>query len=233
MSEDAAGAQDAGTAPETAQQTQQDGNPLFRTTETVKGRTGAQNGAQGDDKDAAAVLADATADGQDEDPLAKAQAEIARWKQQARENERRAKANADKAKQFDAYEESQKTEQQKLADQLAAAQEEARKERGSRLRLLAAAQYDLDPSLIDYLGDGDEDAINERAEAFARAINEKAAVLAAAQVQAAQQAAAAQQQPRANGFGRPVEALRPGALPATDNRTNDPNAWIRQALGRK
>jgi hypothetical protein len=174
------------------------------------------------------LLAEAAADGDGaEDPLAKAQAEIAKWKAQSREQEKRAKANAAKAQQYDAYEESQKTEQQRLSDQLAAAQREAQDAREDRFRLLAAAQYDLPPSLISHLGGGSEDEITERAEAFAQAINERAAVLAAAQAQAAQQ-----QQPRGgNGFGRPVESLRPGALPASDNKPADPNAWIRQALG--
>jgi len=220
-------------------------NPVFRTapasdaTGTTAGKPAGRQGAarprpaatQDAERSPEELLADAAADsGDDEDPLAKAQAEVARWKQQARDNEKRAKLNADKAKNYDAYEESQKTEQQRLADQLAAAQREAQDAREDRFRLLAAAQYDLPPGLIAHLGGGTEDEITERAEAFAQAINERAAVLAAAQAQAAQQ----QQQPRnGNGFGRPVESLRPGALPASDNRPADPNAWIRQALGSK
>lgn len=216
-------------------------NPVFRTapaadqaarqgtaTQKPAGRQGAAQGA--DDRSPEELLAEAATDGDDQDPLAKAQAEIAKWKQQSREQEKRAKANAAKAQQYDAYEESQKTEQQKLSDQLAAAQEEAKTAREDRFRLLAAAQYDLPPSLIGHLGGGTEDEITERAEAFAQAINERAEVIAAAQAQAA-----AQQQPRnGNGGGfRPVESLRPGALPASDNRPNDANAWMRQALGRR
>lgn len=215
-------------------------NPVFRTAPAPDtagkpaGRQGAAQdraGTQGaDDRSPEELLAEATQDGDAEDPLAKAQAEIAKWKQQSREQEKRAKANAAKAQQYDAYEESQKTEQQRLADQLAAAQQEARDAREDRFRLLAAAQYDLPPSLIGHLGGGSEDEITERAEAFAQAINERAEVIAAAQAQAA-----AQQQPRnGNGGGfRPVESLRPGALPASDNRPNDANAWMRQALGRR
>jgi hypothetical protein len=214
-------------------------NPVFRTAPAPDtagkpaGRQGTaqdRTGAQGDDgRSPEELLAEATQDGDGtEDPLAKAQAEIAKWKQQARENEKRAKANADKAKNYDAYEESQKTEQQRLADQLAAAQREAQDAREDRFRLLAAAQYDLPPSLIGHLGGGSEDEITERAEAFAQAINERAEVIAAAQAQAA-----AQQQPRNGGGFRPVESLRPGALPASDNKPADANAWMRQALGRR
>lgn len=172
------------------------------------------------------LLADAIASGDGdgkEDPLAKAVADAARWKAQARENEKRAKLNAEKAKNYDAYEESQKTEQQRLTDQLAAAQAEATQAREDRFRLLAAAQYDLPPSLIGHLGGGTEDEITERAEAFAQAINERAEVIAAATAQAA-----AQQQPRNGGGGfRPVESLRPGALPASDSKPADANAWFR------
>jgi hypothetical protein len=212
-------------------------NPVFRTAPAPDtagkpaGRQGAPQdraGAQGDDgRSPEELLAEATQDGDGEDPLAKAQAEIAKWKTQALENEKRAKANADKAKNYDAYEESQKTEQQRLADQLAAAQREAQDAREDRFRLLACAQHDLPPELIPHLGGGTEDEITERAEAFAKAINERAAVIAAAQAQAA----AAQQQPRnGNGFGRPVESLRPGALPASDNKPANPNEWFRGML---
>lgn len=212
-------------------------NPVFRTAPAPgqaaqqgppAGRQGAAQGA--DDRSPEELLAEATQDGDQEDPLAKAQAEIAKWKTQARENEKRAKANADKAKNYDAYEESQKTEQQKFADRAAAAEQRAAESDARYHRTLAAATYDLPVSMIDLLGTGTEDEINTRAEAFAQAINERAEVIAAAQAQAA-----AQQQPRnGNGGGfRPVESLRPGALPASDNRPNDPNAWIRHALGAK
>jgi hypothetical protein len=224
-------------------------NPVFRTapapdqgtaTPKAAARQGAAQGraaaSGGDDgRSPEELLADAAENG-DEDfepgsiealkaELAKVKASEDKWKRQSRENEKRAKENAPKAQQYDAYVESQKTEQQRLADQLAAAQAEAQRAREDRFRLLAAAQYDLPPSLIDHLGGGTEDEITERAEAFAAAINERAAVLAAAQAQAA-----AQQQPRNGGGFRPVESLRPGALPASDNKPADPNAWIRQAL---
>ena len=185
MSEDAA--QGAATAAEGTVSAAEAAalNPVFRTapaadtggqqgtaTQKPAGRQQAAQGrtaAAGDgDRSPEELLADAAADGDGtEDPLAKANAELAKWKQQARDNEKRAKLNAEKAKNYDAYEESQKTEQQRLADQLAAAQREAQDAREDRFRLLAAAQYDLPPSLIAHLGGGTEDEITERAEAFA------------------------------------------------------------------
>lgn len=52
-------------------------------------------------------------------------AELARWKTQARQNEARAKANADKAKRFDEIEEANKTELQKAAERAEAAEKRA------------------------------------------------------------------------------------------------------------
>ncbi len=59
--------------------------------------------------------------GQVEDPAT----ELAKWKALAQKNEARAKANAEAAAKLAAIEESQKTEQQKLADRLAAAEKRA------------------------------------------------------------------------------------------------------------
>ena len=53
------------------------------------------------------------------------QAEAEKWKALSRKHEDQSKANADKARQFDEFTEAQKTEQQKLADRLAAAEKVA------------------------------------------------------------------------------------------------------------
>jgi hypothetical protein len=175
---------------------------------------------------AAAIAAGDGQNGAAADPLEAAKAEIARWKKAARDNENRAKGNAEKAQQFDAYQESQLSEQQKLAARAEQAEQRAAAAEGLYRRTLAAATYDLPPSMIDQLGDGTEDEINARAETLAAAINERATLLAAAQ----QQVNGQQQRP---GAMRPVESLRPGALPAGDNKTADPNQWVRNMLARK
>jgi hypothetical protein len=232
MAEDSTAGQGTETGPDAAAQAQgQDGAPGVKFQPPADG-TGAHSAAAGtDDRSAEAMLADAAAAGDGEggggDPLKTAQAEITRWKTQARDNEKRAKANADKAKLHDAYVESQQTEQEKLAARLAAAEERASKSDGRYFRTLAAATYDLPPSMIDDLGDGTEEEISARAEKLAAAINERAAVLAAAQAQVN-----GQQRGSGTGF-RPVESLRPGGLPASDSKSKDPNAWIRQALGKR
>jgi hypothetical protein len=178
----------------------------------------------------AAAVSAGSGDGQGaaSDPLEVAKAEVAKWKKMARDNETRAKTNADKATQFDAYQESQLTEQQKLAARADAAEQRAAAAEGLYRRTLAAATYDLPPSMIDQLGDGTEEEITARAETLAAAINERAAILSAAQAQAN----GGQQQARPGGF-RPVESLRPGALPASDNKPKDPNQWVRNMLAAK
>jgi ATPase subunit of ABC transporter with duplicated ATPase domains len=67
------------------------------------------------------------------------------WKQKSRENEARAKSNADKAKELDALKESQKTETQKQLDAQAAAEKRATDAETRALRLEVAAAKGLTP----------------------------------------------------------------------------------------
>jgi hypothetical protein len=240
MSEDA-GAQSAtdGASPD-AQPQAQDGAGTGQG-DGAPGGTGPHSATPGEDRSAEAMLADAvgSGDGQDgagDDPAAqlkKVQADYARLQRQSRTWETRAKENAAKAKDFDAYTESQKTEQQKLADAAAAAEERATRAEQRYLRTMAAAEHDLPVSLIDRLAGVTEEEINASAEQLAAAINERAAVLAAAQAQVAGNGQQ-QGQPRNGTTGyRPVESMRPGALPASDNKPANPNTWLRDQLAAK
>jgi hypothetical protein len=74
-------------------------------------------------------------DPQQPDPAADA----AKWKALARKHEAQAKANADAAARLAAIEESQKSEQQKLAERLAAAEERARTAELAALRAEVAS----------------------------------------------------------------------------------------------
>jgi len=206
------------------------------------GGAGAAAGGTGaGGQDAEGMLADAVSrpegegdgkDGADADPavaLKKAKDEFAKLQRQSRTWEQRAKDNAAKAKAHDDFVESQKTEQQKLADTAAAAQDRADKAEQKLARTLAAANYDLPVSMIDRIAGSTEDEINASAEALAAAINERAEVIAAAQAKAAgQQQAAA----RSGDGTRPVESLRAGGLPASGNSAG-PNDWIRAAAAKK
>jgi hypothetical protein len=95
-------------------------------------------------------------------------AELDKWKAMARKHESASKANADKAKQFDAFEESQKTEQQKLADAKAAAEADAATTRAELAVLQAAVKHKLASDDLELLGThGTPDEIDARAEKLA------------------------------------------------------------------
>jgi hypothetical protein len=87
---------------------------------------------------------------------------------------------------------------------------------------MAAAAHDLPVELIDHLGSGTDDEINERAELFANVIREAATQLA--------NQILAEQGGTRNGFtaARPVESMRMGSAPADENAPTDLNGWFRR-----
>ncbi|TMS00183.1 capsid assembly scaffolding protein Gp46 family protein [Nonomuraea basaltis] len=142
------------------------------------------------------------------------QAEATKWKSLARKHESTAKTHADAAKRLAEIEDAQKTEQQRLQEQATAAEQRATKLQAANARLLAAATYGIPADLIDLLGDGDEEQINERARLLAERL------------------AAAVPPPASTApvNSRPVESLKPGAAPAASEP--DPDAWLRRMAGR-
>lgn len=94
--------------------------------------------------------------------------EAEKWRTFARKHEDAAKANADKAKQFDALEESQKTELQKVLDQAAKFKTEADTTRGELAVMRAAVKYGLSAEDLELLGThGTTEEIDARAEKLA------------------------------------------------------------------
>ena len=75
-------------------------------------------------------------------------AEAEKWKALARKNEQRAKENADKAKRFDEFEESQKTEQQKLIERAEKAERALAAAESGRLRASIAAKHGVPEALL-------------------------------------------------------------------------------------
>lgn len=146
------------------------------------------------------------------------------WKTKAREQEQRAKANAKKAADFDAFQESQKTEQQKIADRAAQAERERDEARTDGLRYKAAAKHGItEDEDLDLLGSGDEETIEKRA---AR-IGEFSALRKENESLRAQLEAATGKPVPSNG--RPVEALKPGATPVPPTTPSDdsyPASWL-------
>lgn len=75
-------------------------------------------------------------------------AEVQKWKALARQNEARAKANAEKAKNFDALEEAQKTELQKALDKADAAERRAGQAEDEAKRSELAAKAGVSTILV-------------------------------------------------------------------------------------
>lgn len=150
------------------------------------------------------------------------------WKAKAREQENRAKANAQKAKDFDDFQESQKSEQQKIADRAAQAERERDEARVEGLRYKAAAKHGISEDDFDLLGVGDEEAIEKRATRIG-VLN--AALKENESLRAQIEALTGKPVP---SNGRPVEALKPGATPVTPNTPTDdsyPAHWLPGGAG--
>jgi hypothetical protein len=127
----------------------------------------------------------------------------------SRKNEARATANAEKAKQFDAFQESQKTELQKAQDRAERAETAAAEAQAERLRMSAVNKYKLDADFSDLLGGGTEAEIDARAERIAKVINDR--------VEAIITSRNGNGQPQRQPGQRPVESMRPGGAPSTSS----------------
>lgn len=75
-------------------------------------------------------------------------AEAEKWKALSRKNEAQAKSNADKAEQFDAFQESQKTELQKAQDEAAKLKSELEAQQVKSLQAETAAKHNIPVSLL-------------------------------------------------------------------------------------
>lgn len=95
------------------------------------------------------------------EPATDLAAEVEKWKALARKNEQRAKENADKAKRFDEFEESQKSELERLQERLAQAEKVAADAEAARLRASIAAKHGVPEAL---LSGADEAALEQSAQ---------------------------------------------------------------------
>lgn len=116
----------------------------------------------------------------------------------------------EKAQQYDAFEESQKSEQQRLQERAESASRELEAARSEVTRLRIATRYGIAEDDFDLLGTGSEEDIERRAQR-----------IAALQAQSAPPAVTATAK-------RPAENLRPGALPAPEVESDDsyPREWL-------
>lgn len=160
-------------------------------------------------------------EGQSPEDLA---SQLAHWKAQARKHETRAKANAQAATRLKALEDKDKTELQLAQERAAEAERERDDARMTHARIMAAATHDLPVDLIDDLGAGTAEEIDERAQRFAGVIETRAMEIARQTVQAmglqwpgtgqpGSAPTAAGAAAIAGMAGRPVESLVAGATP--------------------
>ena|SRR3974390_2906703 len=144
---------------------------------------------------------------QDPEELSK---QLKHWQKMAQRHERTARDNSAAATRLRELEDANKTELQKAVDAQTRAEQERDALRSAQSRMLAAAAHDLTPDLIDYLGDGTPDEIDERAGQLAGIID--AAVQKRVEQLTGQTGTRAPSGARRN---RPVESLRIGAAPSS------------------
>lgn len=127
------------------------------------------------------------------------------WKQKAREQESRAKSNAEAAKRLQEIEDAQRTEAEKIAARQAQAERDRDDARAEALRYKAAATHGIGEDYFDLLGSGDEETISGRAERVGALLRENASMKAELEALRAGKPAPT--------TGTPVAALKPGATP--------------------
>jgi Domain of unknown function (DUF4355) len=171
-------------------------------------------------------------DEQNPDDLAE---QLAHWRTQARKHERRARENAAAATELAELKKSQMTELEKAQAEAEAARRERDEARADHIRMMAAATHDLPVGLIDYLGGGTEEEINERAEAIAGEIETsiQARVTEILSRAGFTLTESGEVQPVSGGGRngppgrRPVESMRPGSAPANGGEPNSLDEWFR------
>lgn len=151
-------------------------------------------------------------------------AELEKWKTESRKWEKRSKENSSAANRLKEIEQQNMSELEKAQALAADAEERATTAMAMHNRVMAAAAHNLPVELIEDLGSGTEDEINERAERFARVIDE-AVELRIQELTAGNNAGR-------NGLqdARPVESMRPGSAPSQGGTPTTPDQWFRQLL---
>lgn len=153
-------------------------------------------------------------------------AELEKWKAESRKWEKRSKENSTAANRLKEIEQKNMSELEKAQAAAADAEGRATTALAMHNRVMAAAANNLPVDLIEDLGSGTEDEINERAERFARVIEET--VQNRVNEVLAGSGAGRNGQPVSGA--RPVEAMRPGSAPSQGDTPTTPDQWFRQLL---
>jgi hypothetical protein len=97
------------------------------------------------------------------------------WKQKAREQEKRAKENADAAKRLSQLEEQNKSDVQKAIDRAEAAEQALAAKEAETLRLTIASKHGISGEYLDLLSGADEDELEAKAQKVASLIESQQA----------------------------------------------------------
>lgn len=136
------------------------------------------------------------------------EAEAKKWKALSRQHEKRAKANADKAKKFDESEESDKTEVQKAADKAAKAEERATGAELKAARYEIADEKEVPRKLVKFITGSTKEEMEESADELLEAFK------------------AEDEGDKPRGTGRPKERLKSGAAPDSGTDEADPGKIV-------
>ena len=120
--------------------------------------------------------------------------------------------------EYKKYLDSQKTEQERLAEAKQAAEEKLAEVMATNARLMAAAAHNIPAELVDLLGTGTEDEIAARAERLAERLATPPDPVPPA--------------PERPASTRPVESLTAGGRPADDTPPMDMDTYLRRMAGR-
>jgi hypothetical protein len=135
------------------------------------------------------------------------------WKARAREWERRAKANADAAKRLQEIEDQSKTEAERMAERLQAAETAAQQSQAEALRYRVGLAHGIPLEFIPRLQGATEDELTADAQALAKSL-----------------APAGKSDTITT---KPLATLSLGATPQDEQAPEDPNEAIRRLLSRK
>jgi hypothetical protein len=159
---------------------------------------------------------------EDPDELKK---QLNHWRKTAQRHEKTARENAAAAKSWREQEDANKSELQKAQEARLAAEQERDALATQQNRMLAAAANDLSPDLIEYLGDGNAEEINDRAATLARLIEEEVT----SRIESRSKSTAGNGRPTVRQQ-TPVGSLRAGAQPSTGANLLGPEQLFRQLV---
>jgi len=158
-------------------------------------------------------------------------AELAHWKEMARKNESRARENSRAARELAELKKQGMTDLEKAQAERDEAKRERDEARADHARIMAAATNDLPTELIDFLGTGTDEEINDRAAAIAAAIETRATELADQIVRERTEQSLQQPGTGRNG-ARPVESMRAGSAPSGTQEPRTSDEWFRSLYKR-